>query len=496
FDERWQLIESLFPDSGRLAHAVGKILPARDLMDFFEEIVQQGQEGLVVRNPETFKAYKIKPVHSIDAVIVGAVDGFENSKILPGQLSSALVALRYPDGRYQLLTKVGSGLTEDERAALWRRLEFANQPNFVAATPDGRSYHMVRPTVVVEIDYFEIHTNRRDGTPTEQNALEYDANTNAWHVLRPLPFPKVRFPRFHDTHPIRDDKTGDIINVRVSQVLDLVSGSQVPPEFTPIDLPPSIMLARYVFTKGDSMVRKFLLWRTNKRAAQANFPDFIIYSLDYSLGRKNNPFQRRLLVTNDEEQAWSMLEENAATEMSGKGGLIMRGWDVQSFFDERQPEAPRPLLKFLGTGEVRPARAAKNARKKAAKKAAKKSAKSASARVVKPKPEIPSTFPRAKPGIKPRSPSISSVIKESEFQPPLTASPPVLVYAVASRVPRVTEKAVCVENATGSMLWIPKIVIVPSDSAPTQVIDGPWSFAVKEWFAKKSEFNTWLAGQE
>jgi hypothetical protein len=68
------------------------------------------------------------------------------------------------------------------------------------------------------------------------------------------------------------------------------------------------------------------------------------------------------------------------------------------------------------------------------------------------------------------------------------------ILARASAVKKVTEKAVCVINQAGSLLWIPKSAFVENQSMPDGPRDNPWDFSLKGWFARKSDAQGWLAG--
>ncbi len=333
YSERFARLQEIFPNSGRLATVTTKVLDSPELADFYAETVGSGQEGIVIRNSETFKAYKVKPIHSIDAVIIGAVEGIEGSRVGPGMLSSALVALQNPDGTYIILTKVGGGLSDPQRSDLWGKMRFANQPNFVAATTDGRSFRMVQPEIVVEIDYLDIITQSSQGLDITQTALSYNAETATWEILRSIPFVSLISPRFFSTHPIREDKTPTPENVRVTQVTELVD---LTPQssISKLLLPPSKMLARYVFAKGDDMVRKYMAWRTNKHEADMNFPDYVVYSLDYSQNRAE-PFKRSIIVTNSQSQMWELFEQQVRGGIIGASGGITRGWTIFDQVDTR-----------------------------------------------------------------------------------------------------------------------------------------------------------------
>ena len=63
------------------------------------------------------------------------------------------------------------------------------------------------------------------------------------------------------------------------------------------------------------MVRKFVLWETNKRADTDDFPAYVIHFTDFSPNRKT-PLERDIRVSNSREQIdalWAdLLAENIA----------------------------------------------------------------------------------------------------------------------------------------------------------------------------------------
>ena len=64
--------------------------------------------------------------------------------------------------------------------------------------------------------------------------------------------------------------------------------------------------------KGKTMVRKLVLWKTNKEsAARGEFPAFVLHLTDFSPNRKD-PLQREIRVSDSQEQIqnfYSQLEE-------------------------------------------------------------------------------------------------------------------------------------------------------------------------------------------
>ena len=83
----------------------------------------------------------------------------------------------------------------------------------------------------------------------------------------------------------------------------------------------------------DDMVRKFILYRTNKDKT-GFYPSYAVYHLDYSENWKD-PLSRRVIVTDNEQQAWEFFDDLVKTEMIGKGGFLKRGWDEFLDVDSR-----------------------------------------------------------------------------------------------------------------------------------------------------------------
>ncbi len=333
YSERFAKIQEMIPKTDRVAPVVTKVLKSAELADFYANAVRKGHEGIVIRNPETFKGYKVKPIHTFDAVIIGAVEGIEGTKVGSGMLASALVAVRNPGGDYIILSKVGGGISDQQRQDLWKEMHFANQPNFVAATTDGRSFRMVKPEIVVEVEYLDIITHTSQGEEILQTALSFNPDSNTWDILRPTPFVSLNSPRFSEAHAIRDDKTPSIEDIRISQVTDFVDVTPKVSIPKPI-LPHSTILARYVFAKGADMVRKYMAWQTNKHEQDPTFPAYVVYSLDYSAFRAD-PLTRTVISTDDLSQMWEIFAQQVRGGIIGATGGIIRGWAIYDQYDSR-----------------------------------------------------------------------------------------------------------------------------------------------------------------
>jgi hypothetical protein len=76
-----------------------------------------------------------------------------------------------------------------------------------------------------------------------------------------------------------------------------------------------------VFTKtlkGNLMVRKLLLWKTNKESEGGNYPAYIAYFTDFSPNRAT-PIDRDIRASNSREQIEALLAEMKVEN-------ILKGW--------------------------------------------------------------------------------------------------------------------------------------------------------------------------
>jgi hypothetical protein len=114
FTETWELLAKLFgTDSKTHFHrAIGSIVPENELPRVFQERIASGEEGLVVRRLQRLEISKIKPHVSVDAVVIGYVEGEFEGKYGVTSLLTALSYSERKDGKLMLqaFCRVGSGL--------------------------------------------------------------------------------------------------------------------------------------------------------------------------------------------------------------------------------------------------------------------------------------------------------------------------------------------------------------------------------------------------
>jgi len=313
FDVRWTALQTLIPDG---ATNLRRIAPTTvegptALQSLFTEMVEQGgAEGLVVRSPAGM-VYKLKPTRDIDAVIIA----FSENADEPDRVRSILLGLMHEDGTIHLLGGCGNVGSAEVRTALHKRLAAQVVPSQVRyASDSGALYRFVKPEIVVTVRVTELQGEKSDGTPTTTPVLEYGAAGWSGRGVRPCPRP---------IHPvlerIREDKTATAHDVRFAQVADRLPVSSAAAPTGP--LPTSTVVRREVWTKvtkGQTAVRKLVIWRTNKEQADPTYPAYVVHWTDYSASR-GTPLDREVRLAPTETLAMSlgdaMIEEN-----------IKKGW--------------------------------------------------------------------------------------------------------------------------------------------------------------------------
>ncbi len=151
YEERWRMLDEVCP-SGLLAQ---RLITdnAAEAGDFLKRAMEEGHEGLMAKRLDSRYTpgvrgkgwFKIKPVETLDLVIVAADWGYGRRT---GWLSNYHLAAR-DDGGFRVIGKTFKGLTDEEFGWMTRRLQGLK----VKETP--QTVH-VRPEVVVEVAFNEI----------------------------------------------------------------------------------------------------------------------------------------------------------------------------------------------------------------------------------------------------------------------------------------------------------------------------------------------------
>lgn len=318
YEQRWAEVQRIF-QGGQRIHPVDAVTvnDAESVERYFDKWVEkEGAEGLVVRS-QMAGVYKVKPLHSLDVAVVGFTESVDDRQ---GLLHDFLVGVVREDGAIHLLCKVGGGFSDEQRRDFLADLkDMVVDSDYTEVNSDHVAYQMVRPEWVIEITCLDMISQTTRGGPVNRMALSYNANESRYEILRRLPLASVISPQFVR---IRDDKSPTAADVRIQQIADVVEVELSDMDARQLTLPQSEVLRREVFTKelkGATMVRKFVLWKTNKENESEDYPAYVVHYTDFSPNRKV-PLQRDVRVSNSAEQIeamWGAL----------KKANIKKGWN-------------------------------------------------------------------------------------------------------------------------------------------------------------------------
>ena len=278
FDEEWDKLGEIFGDdqSKPVHRARGGWCAGDELGKVLDEVLTGGGEGIVVRHEKERDYAKIKPRLTIDAAIMGYVEGSFDGKI---GTRNILVGLTYPAKSettiFQTLARTGSGIDDKMAVDLLERLKGLKvEAPLLLNDSDGREVHFVKPEIIVEIEGEDWIRNRTDGRPVRTQAFSWDAKKGAWSYAGVSVCPRLIFPTFGK---LREDKSVKDGGARIAQALE----DAVPPA-KPSESTEAEVIERQVYRKGNDAVRKFVL---AKRGGEDVLPYIFCYT-DFSAGRK------------------------------------------------------------------------------------------------------------------------------------------------------------------------------------------------------------------
>ena len=190
-----------------------------------------------------------------------------------------LLAVARGDGALHVMCRVGGGFSEELRREMLCDLkDMVIDSEYAEVNSDHVAYQMVRPEWVIEISCLDVISQNTRGGVINRMVLRYEAGKSCYEVVRRMPLVSVISPQFIR---IREDKkVSNIDDVRIGQLTDVVPIDKSDVAASELALPQSETLERSVYTKqlkGATMVRKFLIWKTNKENQSEEFPAFVMH---------------------------------------------------------------------------------------------------------------------------------------------------------------------------------------------------------------------------
>lgn len=315
YGPRLEALEGLFAKGKLVTHAPSEVVKgASAVRELYEQWVAKGnEEGLVVRSAKQ-RPIKIKPDIHIDAVVIGYTIRRED----PEQCSSMLLGLMRPDGKIQELGSCGNlGEAAKRKEFLTMLAKLNVDSGYRRASSSGALYQFIDPTIVVEIKATDIQPDNSSGDPIRRMVLEY-GKASGWKRLRKMPVASMLHPVFVR---IREDKSLNETDIRMSQLDEHIYVRDSAATVEELSFEKSSVIRREVYTKaskGKMMVRKLVMWKSNKEAIDAAYSPYVVHFTDYSPGRKD-PLKREVRLAGTEVKAMAIGDGMIADN-------IKKGW--------------------------------------------------------------------------------------------------------------------------------------------------------------------------
>jgi len=176
---KWQTIEPFLKDYSHV-HILPyiKATNKQDVYSFWKLYVHdQHYEGIIVRTP--LDTFKVKPAHSIDAVIIGInkKSGYGKGNLFAQHMVTSLkLALMTPEGNYVEIGDCASGIDHKLRRALWKLMDYK--------IAEDDKVVWIKPFVIVEVEYTDLFKGRNKVyklTPTGYQHTDYMKLTRFRH---------------------------------------------------------------------------------------------------------------------------------------------------------------------------------------------------------------------------------------------------------------------------------------------------------------------------
>ena len=306
-EQRIDIVRTTFSLTGAVHAVKFESADSRStLIAEFNKISQAGGEGMVVHTPAG-TGYKIKPLRSIDCVVLGYALR-ENKP----QIRELLLGMATTDG-FRVVGKVSTGFSESAREEWLKRLEkIKTDSTCLEIAGNGLAFYWVRPEVVVEISCQEVVFENSSGM-IRKSSVSY--GERGYEM-------SGQTPAFSFIHPVfiqeRTDKKVNETDCGLRQV-GWTTGSATM-QAANLNAASATRIDRAVYVKegkGGKAIRKFTIWKSDPTRKDCS--PYLVYYTDFSAGRKD-PLQTELYVTTSDKAARSKMQELVEEN-------IKKGWE-------------------------------------------------------------------------------------------------------------------------------------------------------------------------
>ena len=239
-------------------------------------VLKEKAEGLVVHTEQPV-IWKIKPLHSIDAAVVGYTSYEKGVRDL-------LFAVMEPSGIYRIFASGSNGLSDKQLKILEQNLSALKvSSNLIYTDSQGVAFQMIKPEFVFEITATDFANTNCLNDSFKNYILEY-SDKKGWNMKGKVP--GVATYNLSIVR-LREDKKCLEPDIAVHQLQDLCPFPNAEKSIKPEKLSDSTIIERKVFFKQigkRKYVKKFVLLKTNKEKTEL-YSKYILHFTDFSSGR-------------------------------------------------------------------------------------------------------------------------------------------------------------------------------------------------------------------
>lgn len=275
-------------------------------------VIKEKAEGLVVHTEQPV-IWKIKPLHSIDAAVIGYTSYEKGVRDL-------LFAVMEPSGIYRIFASGSNGLSDKQRKVLEVNLSTLKvSSNLIYTDSQGVAFQMIKPEFVFEVTATDFANTNCLNDSFKNYIVEY-SEEKGWNLKG-----KVSGVATYNLSIVRlrEDKKCIEADIALHQLQDLCPFPNAEKNLKPQELADSTIVERKVFYKQSGRrkyVKKYVLLKTNKEKSGL-YSKYILHFTDYSSAREEK-MKISLWCSSDKTELQEKMEK-----MIYKS--IKSGWSTQ-----------------------------------------------------------------------------------------------------------------------------------------------------------------------
>ena len=288
-----------------------KVTSRSEIRQAFDGVVTDKGEGLVVAT-ETGFVYKLKPIQTVDLVVVGySLNVGENA----GTLRDLLLGVMDDENKITLVARTSSGINSTNGGELLKTISTIHvKSNYTEVSSAKTAFVFIEPKLIAQCTCLDIQGENASGTILKP-VLTYSAQ-DGFLFAKDGESVAISSLVFQN---LRTDKMPNAEHAGWNQLKPFLGSADDAAEIH--EKLPSTVELKEVFSKDSKnglAVRKLVLLKTNKESS-GKFTSYINFYTDYSPGRKS-PIETDIYLHHS-------LEEAKIKFLALKEENIKKGWE-------------------------------------------------------------------------------------------------------------------------------------------------------------------------